>query len=127
MGLEARLTVEEMRYFTGPEAPWIIEPRREVVERWYVKGGLVRDPAFRGRWLLEKRTEQILGVAAVAPHDSRGYETADWTGLFGEGPPRSIDGLPGMWSGIPYDFVTGEGDTGQPGLPDEISRCLHDT
>jgi hypothetical protein len=36
-------------------------------------------------------------------------------------------GLPGQWSGIPYDFVTGEGDSGQPGLTAEVVGCLDQT
>lgn len=32
--------------------------------------------------------------------------------------------LPGEWSGIAHDFVTGAGDSGQPGLPDEVADCL---
>ena len=31
-----------MRYFTGPDAPGIIEPRYEPVYRWYIKAGLSR-------------------------------------------------------------------------------------
>jgi hypothetical protein len=127
MGVEVPLEVEEMRYFTGPDAPWIIEPRRDVVERWYVKGGLAGDSLFRGRWLVEKRTETILGVAAVAPYDTRGFNSPDWVGFFGEGEPQAYEGLPGLWYGIPYDFVTGEGDTGQPGLPPEVIGCLDGT
>ena len=40
--------------------------------------------------------------------------------------PRAVEGLPGTWFGIEYDFVSGEaGDT--PGLPDEVVRCLDGT
>jgi hypothetical protein len=127
MGVEGPFDVDEMRYFTGPDAPWIIEPRREVVERWYIRARLAGNDAFRGRWLIEKRTETILGVAAVAPYDTQGYRSPDWTGFFGEGEPQAYGGLPGLWYGIPYDFVTGEGDTEQPGLPPEVSRCLDGT
>ena len=127
MGVEGPLHVHDFRYFTGPDAPWIIEPRREVVHRWYIKARDEDDRAFRGRWLIEKRTETILGIAAVAPYNTRGYRSPHWTGFFGEGPPREYDGLPGEWSGIPYDFVTGEGDTGQPGLPREVVSCLDGT
>jgi hypothetical protein len=124
MGVVGPWTVTEMRYFTGPDSPGIIEPRYDVVERWYIRAALVSDPAFRGRWLLEKRTDTILGVSAVAPWESFGYESPDWTGFIGEGPPQNYLGLPGQWSGIPYDFVTGENDGGQPGLPDEVVDCL---
>jgi hypothetical protein len=130
--IEARLggnvpyAVEQMRYFTGPDVPWIAEPHYEVVERWYVKGAR-QGGGDAGRWLLEKRTEQIKGIAAVAPYDSAGYASPDWTGFVGEGPPTTYPGLPGSWSGIAYDFVTGENDSGNPGLPDEVADCLAGT
>ncbi len=117
-------TVAEMRYFTGPDSPGVIEPRFDVVERWYIKAAPTDDPAFRGRWLIEKRTDQILGISAIAPWESFGYESPDWTGFIGEGAPQTYIGLPGQWSGIPFDFVTGENDGGQPGLPSEVVDCL---
>lgn len=123
MGVEGPWTVTEMRYFTGPEVPWILS-NPNPVERWYVRAALVADPSFRGRWLVEKRSEDVMGVAAVAPWESFGYESPDWTGFVGEGEPQTYIGLPGQWSGIPYDFVTGEGDSGNPGLPDEVVDCL---
>ena len=119
--------MDELRYFTGPDAPWMIEPHYEVVERWYVKAALAGEPDFRGRWLLEKRTELIKGVSAVAPYETSGYASPDWYGFVGEGPPTNYPGLPGAWVGIPYDFVTGEGDSGQPGLPEEVADCLTGT
>jgi hypothetical protein len=127
MGVAGPWDVAEMRYFIGPEVPWIIDPGYDSVARWYVRAALSDEPDFRGRWLLEKRTELILGVSAVAPFESTGYESPDWTGFVGEGPPTTYLGLPGEWSGIPYDFVTGEGDSGNPGLPDEVVECLADT
>jgi hypothetical protein len=120
-------TVAEVRYFTGPDAPGIIEPRYDPVYRWYFKAGLADDPSYRGRWLIEKRTDAILGVSAVASWDSAGYQSPDWTGFIGEGEPQTYIGLPGQWSGIPFDFVTGEGDGGQPGLPPEVVGCLAGT
>ena len=124
MGVIGPWRVAELRYFTGPDSPGVIEPRFESVERWYIRAGLTTDPAFRGRWLIEKRTDQILGVAAVASWESSGYESPDWTGFIGEGPPQTYIGLPGQWAGIPYDFVTGERDGGQAGLPPEVVDCL---
>jgi hypothetical protein len=121
-------TVAEMRYFTGPDVAWIIEPHYDVVERWYVKTGLGPETRMlSGRWLVEKRTEQIKGVSAVAAWDSRGYASPDWVGFVGEGAATTYPDLPGLWSGIPYDFVTGEGDSGNPGLPDEVVDCLAGT
>lgn len=124
MGRSGTWSVTEMRYFTGPDSPGVIEPRFDFVERWYIKATLADDRAFRGRWLIEKRTDQILGVSAVAPWESFGYQSPDWTGFIGEGPPQTYIGLPGQWSGIPFDFVTGEDDGGQPGLPPEVVDCL---
>ncbi|MGI8928304.1 MAG: hypothetical protein ACR2H0_02390 [Candidatus Limnocylindrales bacterium] len=123
MGRVGPWAVTEMRYFKGPDSPGVIEPRFEVVERWYIKAAPVDDPG-RGRWLIEKRSDQILGVSGVAPWDTSGYESPDWTGFIGEGHPRTNAGLPGQWAGIPFDFVTGEGDCGQPGLPPEVVDCL---
>ena len=79
------------------------------------------------RWLLEQRTDLIRGISAVAPYDTTGYESPDWTGFTGDGTPQIVTGLPGTWAGIPYDFVTGEGDSGEPGLPDEVVGCLAGT
>jgi hypothetical protein len=126
MGVQGPWQVADMRYFTGPDVPWIL-PGYDVVERWYIRASLVSDPGFRGRWLLEKRTDDIKGVSAVAPYDTAGYKSPDWTGFEGEGTPTTYIGLPGEWSGIPYDFVTGAGDSGQPGLPDEVVDCLTST
>ena len=127
MGVSGLFFVEEMRYFTGPEAPGIIDPRPPVVKRWYVKAYLADKPSFRGRWLIEKRSAAIKGISAVAPFDTRGFKSPDWRGFVGEGPPRAYPGLPGKWIGINFDFVTGEGDTGFPGLPKEIVGCLRAT
>jgi len=127
MAVTGDWTVDEMRYFTGPDVPWIIDPHYDVVDYWYVRGSLVSKPAFAGRWLLEQRTELIRGISAVAPYTSGGYESPDWTGFTGDGPPESYLGLPGEWAGVPYDFVTGDGDSGEPGLPDEVIGCLSGT
>ena len=127
MGVEGDFVVDEMRYFLGPDVPWIIDPHFDVVRRWYVKGSLVADPEFRGRWLLEHRDEDRRGISAVAPYDTVGYQSPDWRGFTGDGPPRTIPGLPGEWPGLEYDFVTGEGDTGNPGVPAEVEGCLADT
>jgi hypothetical protein len=124
MGITGEFEVVEMRYFTGPEVPWILEPRPEVVERWYVKAALVDDPSFEARWIVEARDEAVRGIAAAAPVDSAGYQSPDWMGFVGDGAPQPVPGLPGQWQGSPYDFVTGEDDGGNPGLPEENERCL---
>ncbi len=126
MGVTGSWAVAEMRYFTGPEVPWIIDGV-PVVQRWYVHAGLVADPAFRARWLIEKWTDETKGISAVAARDTAGYHSPDWTGFAGDGPPTTYLGLPGRWSGTPYDFVTGEGDSGNPGLPEEVMGCLAGT
>jgi hypothetical protein len=127
MGLTDPLVVDDLRYFVGPDPDNILDPRFENVERWYIKATLSTDPTYRGRWLIERRTEDRLGVSAVAPYDTAGYVSPDWHGFEGDGAPRAIEGLPGLWGGIDYDFVTGEGDSGYPGLPDSQSECLSGT
>jgi hypothetical protein len=127
MGVDGEFDVDELRYFLGPDVPWIIDPHFDVVRRWYVKASLVDDPGFRGRWLLEYRDEDRRGISAVAPYDTVGYQSPDWRGFTGDGPPRTVPGLPGKWPGLDYDFVTGEGDSGNPGLPAEVEGCLADT
>jgi hypothetical protein len=124
MGIEGEFVVDEMRYFLGPDVPWIIEPHFDVVRRWYVKASLADDPVFRGRWLLEYRDEDRRGISAVAPYNTVGYQSPDWRGFAGDGPPRKAPGLPGRWRGIEYDFVTGEGDSGNRGLPAEVEGCM---
>jgi hypothetical protein len=124
MGLPDPLVVDDNRYFVGPDPDWILEPRFEAVEHWYFKGTLSTDPTFRGRWLIERRDEQRLGVSAVAAYDTVGYTSPDWYGFEGEGAPRVVDSLPGLWAGVAYDFVTGEGDGGNPGLADSQSECM---
>jgi hypothetical protein len=124
MGVAGPFNVSEMRYFTGPDMPGVIEPHYESVERWYIKASLIGEPKFRARWLLEKRTETVKGISGVAPFDSEGFNSPDWSGFVGDGPPTEYKRLPGEWYGIRYDFVTGEGDSGQPGLPPDLLECL---
>ena len=126
-GLTDPLIVDDMVYFVGPDPDNIISPRSENVKRWYIKAWLKSDTTYRGRWLIEKRTSTILGVSAVAPYDTTGWQSPDWSGFEGEGAPRAIEGLPGEWGGIQYDFVTGAGDSGYPGLPASQTECLADT
>jgi hypothetical protein len=118
-------TVDEMRYFTGPDVFWAETPAPSV-ERWYVKAALV-DQDFSGRWLIEKRNDFDFGVVAVAPYDTAGYQTPDWTAFVGDGSPTTYLGLPGQWTGTPYDFVSGAGYNDQPGLPDEVIGCMSGT
>jgi hypothetical protein len=124
MGATGPWYLEEMRYFTGPDVPWIIDPHFDVVDYWYIRAELNQDPALKGRWLLEYRSEDRQGIAAVAPYDTHGYASPDWVGFTGDGKPKRYPGLPGKWGGLPYDFATGEGDSGQSGLPAEVAGCL---
>ena len=125
-GTTSRFVVEDLRYFTGPDSPGIVEPSQGSVERWYVKASIEGDPTYRGRFLVEKRGGSG-GVVAVAPHHTRGWAPGDWSGFEGEGEASTHEGLPGRWAGVRYDFVTGEGGPGTRGLPAEVEGCLGGT
>ena len=114
----------ELRYFVGPD-PLADVPAE--ARYWYLRAALADDPLFRGRWLLVARDEVDRAVAAVAPFDSSGFHSPDWTAFIGDGPPTTYLGLPGEWSGTPYDFVTGVDGTERPGLSAEVVDCLGDT
>lgn len=125
--VDGGFSLQDFRFFEGPESPPSTKGYLENVRRFYVKGHLREDPAFRGRWLVESR-EFGSGVSAVAPYDSEGFASPDWTGfLYQEGmEPRAFQGLPGEWVGEPYDFVTAE-PFEFPGLPDEVVGCMDGT
>ncbi|MCD6021024.1 MAG: hypothetical protein K0R20_734 [Actinomycetia bacterium] len=117
-------TVVEMRYFTGPESPPSEKGYLLVVERWYVKLYTEDDLRFQGRFLVESRDFGD-GVAAVAPYDTDGFRSPDWSGFqWADTEPSSYPGLPGEWSGTRYDFVEGGGGLDIPGLPAEVTGCL---
>lgn len=121
--------IVDMRYFTGPESPPSDKGYIAVVERWYVKLYSSTDIRFQGRFLVESR-EFGSGVAAVAPYDTTGYSSPDWSGFqwnADDPEPRSYAGLPGEWSGIRYDFVKGGAGLDIPGLPAEVRGCLDTT
>ena len=135
MQVDGEFHVVDIRYFEGPEGPPTPKPYLSHVDRWYVKAWLKGDPSFRARWLIEERSFGS-AVAAVAPFDSEGFRSPDWVAFQYEGEDaerRSYPGLPGTWSGTPYDFVSGRDPaTGKPafrfpGLPPEVSGCLTDT
>lgn len=128
MDVRGEFSLQDLRYFEGPEAPPSDKGYILTIRRWYVKGHLKKDPGLRGRWLVEWR-EFGSGVAAVAPHDSAGFASPDWRG-FQWSPtlqPRSYEGLPGEWQGVPYDFVNGGAGLDFPGLPGEVRGCLTGT
>jgi hypothetical protein len=128
--VEGPLVVMDMRYFTGPESPASDKGYLAIVERWYIRLYAKDDPAFQGRFLVEARRFGR-GLSAVAPFDSNGFRSPDWVGFQYDSSDlerRTYPGLPGTWSGEPYDFVTGAGgDFAFPGLPDTVSGCLDGT
>jgi len=130
-GVEGPLTVVDMRYFEGPESPPSDKGYLLVVRRWYVKLFAERDLSFQGRFLVEARRFGR-GLVAVAPYDSAAFRSPDWVGFqfdSSDDEERYYDGLPGLWSGISYDFVRGDPQTGLsiPGLPEQVVGCLDAT
>jgi len=127
--VDGEFTVVDMRYFTGPESPpsdkgYILE-----IDRWYIKLFVESDWSYQGRFIVEARRFGR-GVAAVAPYDTSGFRSPDWTGFqwdSADTEARAYPGLPGRWAGIPYDFVRGGAGLDIPGLPDEVRGCLGGT
>jgi hypothetical protein len=118
--------IVDLRYFTGPESPPSDMGYLTTVRRWYVKLFSKRDVAFQGRFLVEARDFGI-GVVAVAPYDTSGFRSPDWSGFqydAGDADTRGYPGLPGVWSGIRYDFVRGGAGLDVPGLPSEVLGCI---
>ena len=128
-GVKGPLVVVDMRYFVGPESPPSPQGYLLAVERWYIKLYAVDDPAFQGRFLVESRRFGR-GVSAVAPYDSKGYRSPDWVAFQFDSADltaKAYPGLPGTWSGVPYDFVKGGAGLKFPGLPAEVTGCLEGT
>jgi hypothetical protein len=128
-GVEGPLDVVDLRYFQGPESPPSDKGYLLVVQRWYVKLYAKDDLAFQGRFLVEARRFGR-GLVAVAPYDTSGFRSPDWIGFqydSGDPEPKVYAGLPGTWSGIPYDFVKGGEGLTIPGLPEEVAGCLDAT
>jgi hypothetical protein len=128
-GVEGPLAVVDMRYFEGPESPPSDKGYLLVVQRWYVKLYAEDDLSFKGRFLVEARRFGR-GLAAVAPYDTSGFGSPDWVGFqFDSSDPetRFYKGLPGLWSGIAYDFVRGGEGLSIPGLPEQVTGCLDAT
>jgi hypothetical protein len=118
--------VVEMRYFVGPESPPSEKGYLLEIERWYVKLYVEEDLTFQGRFLVESR-EFGAGVSAVAPYDTRGFRSPDWSGFawnVSEPTPKAYPGLPGTWAGDRYDFVRGGAGLAVRGLPPEVSGCI---
>ncbi|HET9249428.1 MAG TPA: hypothetical protein VFP13_05745 [Actinomycetota bacterium] len=128
-GVRGPLDVVDLRAFEGPESPPSDKGYLLSVRRWYVKAYARDDLSFQGRFLVESRTFGI-GLVAVAPYDTDGFRSPDWIGFqFDGGDPeaRAYPRLPGLWAGIPYDFVAGGAGLQIPGLPDEVVGCLSAT
>jgi hypothetical protein len=134
-GVKGPLVVVDMRYFTGPESPAGLSSGDTakgylaIVQRWYIKAYARNDLSFQGRFLVESRRFGR-GLSAVAPYDTKGYESPDWIGFQYDSADtiaRAYPGLPGTWSGVEYDFVQGGAGLDLPGLPDEVIACLRGT
>jgi hypothetical protein len=128
-GVKGPIVVVDMRRFTGPESPPSTQGYLLEVDRWYIKLYAEEDIAFQGRFLVEARRFGR-GLVAVAPYDTDGFRSPDWIGFqfdSGNTARTRYPGLPGRWSGIPYDFVGGGAGLKISGLPDEVSGCLDGT
>ena len=128
-GVKGPLEVVDLRTFEGPESPPSDKGYLLDVRRWYVKAFAKDDPSFQGRFLVESR-EFGTGLVAVAPYDTNGFRSPDWVGFqfdSGDLEARAYPGLPGVWSGVPYDFVEGGAGLQIPGLPEEVVGCLSAT
>ncbi|MGZ6546088.1 MAG: hypothetical protein ACXVEI_12310 [Actinomycetota bacterium] len=128
-GVQGALVVVDMRYFTGSESPPSPQGYLLEIERWYIKLYAQDDPSFQGRFLVEARRFGR-GVAAVAPYGTHGFHSPDWVGFQYESDQTTAKvyaGLPGTWSGTPYDFVKGGAGLTFPGLPAENVGCLDGT
>jgi hypothetical protein len=126
VGLPGTPVIVDMRYFSGPESPPSEKGYLAEIQRWYVKLYVEEDLRFQGRFLVESR-EFGSGVVAVAPYDTEGFRSPDWSGFqwdAGSPEPRAYPGLPGRWAGVRYDFVRGGAGLGFPGLPAQVSGCL---
>jgi hypothetical protein len=128
-GVRGPLEVVDLRSFEGPESPPSDKGYLLDIQRWYVKAFAKDDLSIQGRFLVESR-EFGTGLVAVAPYDTNGFRSPDWVGFqFDSGDPqaRAYPGLPGLWAGVPYDFVAGGAGLQIPGLPDEVVGCLSAT
>jgi hypothetical protein len=128
--VQGDFVVVDMRLFVGPESP----PSEDKgylrdIRRWYVKLYVQGDWSYQGRFLVEQRRFGR-GVAAVAPYDTKGFSSPDWSGFqwnSADTTPRAYPGLPGEWPGTRYDFVRGGAGLTIPGLPDAVRGCLDGT
>lgn len=117
--------VGEMRLFVGPESPPSDKAYIGSIRRWYVELAYPGEPGAEGRFLVEERGFGA-GLVAVAPIDTEGFRSPDWVGFQYDpsAPPERYPGLPGVWQGVPYDFVSGGEGLTIPGLPEVLTGCL---
>ncbi len=122
--------IVDIRTFVGPESPPADDKGYlQDIRRWYVKLYIEDDWAYQGRFIVEQRRFGR-GVAAVAPYDTVGFGSPDWSGFqwnSAEPEPVPRTGLPGAWAGTAYDFVRGGEGLTIPGLPEELRGCLEGT
>ncbi|HEY6568177.1 MAG TPA: hypothetical protein VI341_11735 [Actinomycetota bacterium] len=131
--VDGEFVVVDLRTFVGPESPPSVgegaKGYLQDIRRWYVKLYAADDLSYQGRFLVEQRLFGR-GLSAVAPYDTEGFTSPDWVGFqFDSARPEPVayPGLPGTWSGEPYDFVKGGGGLTNPGLPDEVIGCMRGT
>src|SRR4029077_14641134 len=79
-GERGQLVVVDMRTFVGPESPPEDKNYLQDIRRWYVKAYAHADPAFQGRFLVERRRFGE-GVVSVAPYDTAGFASPNWVGF----------------------------------------------
>ncbi len=125
--------VVDMRMFVGPESPPSegegAKGYLQDIRRWYIKLYVPDDLTYQGRFLVEQRAFGR-GVSAVAPYDTEGFSSPDWSGFQFDSAntaPRAYLGLPGEWTGVRFDFVNGGSGLTIPGLPDAVLGCLDGT
>jgi hypothetical protein len=128
--VKGEFVVVDMRMFHGPESP----PNPEEgylrdVTRWYIKLYDRSDLSYQGRFLVEER-EFGRGLAAVAPYDTHGFRSPDWSGFqftSENTKRRTYAGLPGALAGLRYNFVMGGEGLTFRGLPSAVQGCLDGT
>jgi hypothetical protein len=117
--LTGTFQVADLRYFTGPDDANLAPDSKQAkpVERWYGKVVYAKNPAFRIRFLVARRTVGE-GIVAVAAYSTKGFASPDWYGFDGEGGSSAYPTVPGRWPGQPYDYVEAHQ------LPSQVAGCL---
>jgi hypothetical protein len=128
LGVGGIPVVAELRLFKGPESPPSDKGYIQNIRRWYVVLSIPGRPGAEGRFLVEERGFGT-GLVAVAPMETSGFTSPDWVGFQYDpaAPERRYPDLPGVWRGVPYDFVAGGEGITIPGLPETLVGCLDGT